>query len=94
MRVYRERNYGSDADGNRGYGLVELEFEETQEEIDEIRDLFIDRFKEDGTTEQVKYRFDIECEGEIFEDVDLNANDYFSKAELDLVDKVLKALEE
>lgn len=94
MRVYIERDYGADADGNRGYDQTQLEFEDTQEEINEIRDLFIDKFKEDGTTERVKYSFDIECEGEFFEDIDLNANDYFTKAELDLIDKVLKALEE
>ena len=89
MRTYTE-HYGADADGNRGVDIVMLEFDNTPEEKEEIRELLIDFFKEYGDTNHKTVKLGFEVDGYDFEDVEVDISDYFTNKELMLIDMVLE----
>lgn len=43
MTVYEEKNYGCDADGNRGVAMVSVELEDTEEENRDIAEILYSR---------------------------------------------------
>lgn len=44
MKIYKDNNYGSDIDGNRGTTIYEYDLEDTREERVEIAELLYDSF--------------------------------------------------
>lgn len=61
MRIYKENNYGADADGNRGQQVIEAELDSTDYDdvVDRLYDYFVDG--------NVSGRYTIELDGFEFE---------------------------
>jgi hypothetical protein len=65
MKTYIDKNYGADADGNRGITVYEYELEDTQDERDEIAEILYLK----GYTSEDDHMTSI-----VYEDVDIEVD--------------------
>ncbi len=74
MKIYTDKNYGADIDGNRGHQVTEYELEYTRDETEEISEILF----ECGYTSEDIGSVEIEYQ-DIYIEVDLQ--DYFVELE-------------
>jgi len=87
MYIETDYNYGADADGNRGITVKYLEFEDSETETEEIRDILRDKFFEYGEVTNGCTTLDITLDGYEFEDIEIEILEYFTENELNDIQK-------
>lgn len=83
MKIYKDTNYGADADGNRGITVYEAEIDDY--DYDNIRDIIRDAYEEDTTN----YNITLKEDGMEFE-FTVNIYDYFTDDEIEAIKKEIE----